>query len=227
MKIGGLQKLSLIDYPDEICAIVFTVGCNFRCPYCHNPELVVGNISLLNEDYLFEFLKKRVSRLSAVSITGGEPTLHKDLPLFVEKIKKLGYKVKLDTNGTNPAMLDRMFRLRLIDYVAMDIKAPIEKYSMVVRNYVNVEDIVNSIKLIISSGVDYEFRTTVVRDLLDVDDIINIADLIKGAKRYVLQRFVPSKTLDAGFINAADFDNTELENIRLSIAEQFHSFTIR
>ena len=227
MKIGGLQRVSLIDYIDEICAIVFTAGCNFRCPYCHNPELVTGNINTIEESDLFNFLVKRKGKLTAVSITGGEPTLHKDLPEFIKKIRDFGYKIKLDTNGTNPQMINKLLNNNLIDYIAMDIKAPIEKYEKVVDVKVNKEAIKESVEIIKSSNIDYEFRTTVVKELLSKEDILTIANMIKGAKAYCLQRFIPSKTLDENFLNKTPLSDKELKEVKNAIGNLFDTFLVR
>lgn len=227
MKIGALQKFSLIDYPNEICAIIFTVGCNFRCPYCHNPELVTGSTNGIEEKELFEFLKKRTGRLTAVSITGGEPTIHKDLPVVIKKIKELGYKVKLDTNGTNPDAIDELIGFSLIDYIAMDIKAPFEKYDRVTNVKCKIDDIRRSIDIIKKSNINYEFRTTVVEGLLSKEDVLKIAKSIKGAKAYFIQRFIPSKTLNKAYMNKSSITNDELDEIKKDVSMYFDRFGIR
>ncbi len=228
MIIGGLQRVSLIDYPGEISAVLFTVGCNFRCPYCHNPELVTRKAQKLDIDSLFDFLKKRVGKLSAVSITGGEPTLHYDLVEFIERIRLLGYKkIKLDTNGTNPYMLKKLIDKELITYIAMDIKAPFEKYETVTDSKCDLENIKKSMDIIQSGKVDYEFRTTVVKGLIEKDDIINIAGIIKGAKSYYIQRFIPSKTLNGKFMEKQTLSHEELEYIKRKISSMFGKFAIR
>jgi len=221
MKIGGLQRISLIDYPKELSAIVFTMGCNFRCPYCHNPELVVGSVNVINTDIVLDFLKSRVGKLSAVSITGGEPTLHSDLPEFMKQIKSMGYKIKLDTNGTNPDMLKQIIDEKIVDYVAMDVKAPLDKYSTVVGVKVNVANIVESINIIKESDIYYEYRTTVVESFLVKEDIISIAEMIKGAKIYYLQRFIPSKTLDSFFLNKKTYNDEDLLQLAKVIAPHY------
>lgn len=208
MIIGGVQKTSLLDYPDKISAIVFTQGCNFRCGYCHNPELINSKEQAWTMPALFEFLKTRVGKLDAVVITGGEPCLQKDLPEFIKEIKDMGFLVKLDTNGSYPNMLKEV--LSLVDYIAMDIKAPLEKYDDIVVNKTDVEKIKESINIIMNSGKDYEFRTTVVRSLLCEDDILKIGDLINGAKCYYLQKFVPTKILDNKLINETTYSDEEL-----------------
>jgi len=198
MFIGGLQKFSLLDYPGFLSAIVFTQGCNLHCQFCYNPMLVWPKVSkskqkghhpLIKEDDLFIFLRLRIGKLDAVVITGGEPTMQDDLPDFIAKIKKLGYLVKLDTNGTNPKMIKKLIDKKLIDYIAMDIKAPKDKYNKIVGVPVDFNKIKKSVKIIIESGLPHEFRTTMVPGLLDKDDIVAIAKTIKGASKWYLQQF--------------------------------------
>lgn len=199
MRFAGLQKSSLNEYPNAICAILYTQGCNFRCPYCHNPDLVENNpkAEIYDELYILNFLSSRLGKLDAVTITGGEPTLHKDLPELIDKIKSMGFLVKLDTNGTNPEMLEKL--VNKVDYVAMDIKAPLNKYKQVVKAPVEQLAIKKSIMIIKESNIDYEFRSTIVESQLTVDDILEMGSLLKKAKRYFLQSFVPNKTLDKAF----------------------------
>jgi len=216
MKIGGLQKFSLIDYPDKICAIVFTQGCNFLCPYCHNPELVKPELfqdPIAEEDF-FDFLKGRKGKLEAVTITGGEPCLQNDLPAFLQKIKKMGYLIKLDTNGSFPERLNEIAEQNLIDYLAIDIKGPLEKYEKIVGVPFATEKIVESIKIALSSRINCEFRTTVVKSLLNKDDLKKIGELIKGARLYVLQKFVASKTVEPEFLNEESYSDEEFEEFR-------------
>jgi len=193
MLIGGLQKLSLQDYPDHVSAIVFTLGCNFRCHFCYNPQLVVPqkDYLLISEDSLFGFLNKRIKKLDSVVITGGEPTLHRDLPEFIKKIKVLGYLVKLDTNGTNPEILQNLINEKLIDYVAMDIKAPLEKYHKVTGVELPLDNIKKSIIIIKDSGLPYEFRSTIMPEFHSEEDIIKMGELIKGTDKWYLQKFQP------------------------------------
>ena len=208
MLIGGLQKTSLLDFPDKISAIVFTAGCNFRCGYCHNPELIN---SITHYQDVFEFLKTRVGKLDGVVITGGEPCIQKDLPEFIERVKSLGFAVKLDTNGSNPGMLLQV--LPCLDYVAMDIKAPLEKYPLISGWHGDVENIRKSIDIIMKSGIDYEFRTTVVASQLSLEDFEKIGKLICGAERYYLQKFVPSKVLDTSFYSEKTYSNEKFNEI--------------
>jgi len=201
MIIGGLEKLTLLDYPDHLAAIIFTQGCNFRCHFCYNPMLVLPHtgkdeknkkekgFSPLSTEDLFLFLKERFGRLEGVVITGGEPTLHPDLPSFIKKIKDMGYLVKLDTNGTNPEMVTELIKEKLIDYIAMDLKAPLEKYEETVNVKLDYNNIKKSVKIISQSGLPYEFRTTVVPGLLVKEDFQEMGKLIKGTAKWYLQNF--------------------------------------
>lgn len=203
MLIGGLQKFSLLDYPGFLAAIIFTQGCNFKCQFCYNPMLVVvpqkDHHSEIKEDDLFAFLKTRIGKLDAVVITGGEPTIHSDLPKFIAEIRKLGYLVKLDTNGSCPEMLQKLIELKLVDYIAMDIKAPEDKYCKVVGVPADFDKIKKSVKIIMQSKLPpadaqamagkYEFRTTIAPGLLNKDDIKKIGKIIKGADKWYLQQF--------------------------------------
>jgi len=213
MIIGGFQKFSLIDYPDKICAIVFTQGCNFRCPYCHNPELVdPKKFGIeLKEAEILSFLDRRKGKLNAVTITGGEPLLQLDLSTFLSEIKRLGYLVKLDTNGSFPSRLEGIMQSKFIDYIAMDIKTSLDKYHQVIKRKIDTRKILDSIRLIMDSGLDYEFRTTVVKALFEKDDFYKIGQLIKNARLYVLQKFVPSKTLDDTFLDMKSCTDEELD----------------
>lgn len=218
MQIGGLQKTSLLDFPEKISAIVFTQGCNFRCGYCHNPELIVmKNTDNYTTDGVLEFLKTRRGKLDGVVITGGEPCLQNGLIEFIENVKDEGFLVKLDSNGMMPDVLARA--LPLVDYVAMDIKAPLAKYPDIVRVKVDTNKIRKSISMIMQSGVDYEFRTTVVKSQLSYSDFEEIGQLIKGAKRYYLQKFVPSKTLDEKMMSETTYSSEEFEKIKEILAK--------
>jgi len=239
MTIGGLQKLTLIDYPGKIACTVFTVGCNFRCPFCHNPELVnvemLDEKAILNETDFFDFLKSRQGLPDGVCVTGGEPLLHADLPEFLKKIKDLGFLVKLDTNGTAPDKLQNLMDEKLVNYVAMDVKAPIEItnyklqiYEKVVGAKVNLDNIKKSIEIIMQSGLDYEFRTTVVPSLHTPEDILQIAREIRGAKKYYLQQFRPSeKLLDKEFWKIKPYSTEILYQMRDKIKEFFTICEVR
>ena len=215
MNIGGLQKISLIDYPGQISAIVFTQGCNFRCPYCHNPELVdpAQYGPILSEEEVISFLEKRRGKLDAVTVTGGEPTLQPDLDRFLQEIKGMGYLTKIDTNGSNPDVLERLIRGRLVDYLAMDVKGPLQKYERIANVKVETAKIRRSIELITASGIEHEFRTTVVRSQLDNEDLIATAELLKKGL-YVLQSFVPAKSLDHEFLTEISYSPEEFADIQ-------------
>jgi pyruvate formate lyase activating enzyme len=219
MKIGGLQKFSLIDYPGRISAIVFTQGCNFRCPYCHNPELVdpAQYGSILPEEEIVSFLNKRRGKLDAVTLTGGEPTLQPDIDCFLQEIKRMGYLTKVDTNGSMPDMLERLIHAGLVDYLAMDVKGPLQKYGEIAGTEVQTQNILDSIELIANSGIDHEFRTTVVRSQLDIGDLIAIAGLLKKGRLYVLQPFVPAKTLSPDFLGETTYSPEDFSAVQKTL----------
>jgi pyruvate formate lyase activating enzyme len=216
MKIGGIQKLSLVDYPGKTCAALFTVGCNMRCGYCHNPELVLPEryVDSIPEGQILDFLRTRVDKLQGVVISGGEPTIHADLPEFIRKVRDLGFLVKLDSNGTNPSVLKFLFTKGLLDYVAMDIKGSIAKYQEIVARPVDIDAIQESIRLIKDSGVDHEFRTTVVKSQISPKDFDEIGSLIKGSPRFALQKFIPKKTLNPQFVRETTYSDEEFEGLR-------------
>lgn len=211
--IGGFQKTSLLDYPQKIACIVFTPKCNFKCGYCHNPELSANSLNkdraVIDLPSFFAFLDKRVGKLDGVVITGGEPTLQEGLIDFIREVKDKGFCVKLDTNGSNPNILKHLIDEKLVDYVAMDIKAPVDKYEEVTKNPLAASKVKISIDILLNSGIDYEFRTTVVSEQLEINDFEKIGQMIKGAKKYFLQKFIPSKTLDESFMNATTYRNEE------------------
>lgn len=190
MQIAGLEKNSVVDYPGKIAAVVFTPGCNLDCYYCHNRFLLAKEMwpDLLPEEDVLRFLEKRKKLLDGVVISGGESTLQKDLKEFVVKVRSLGYSVKLDTNGTNPNLLKELFAEGLIDYVAMDFKAPFQKYGQICGNEFFLEKIKESINLLLSGQVAYEFRTTFVPELTE-EDVLEMAKVIQGARLYVLQQY--------------------------------------
>ena len=217
MIFGGIQKLTLIDYPGKVAATVFTVGCNFLCPYCHNPELVdpkkIKEQEKISEQEILDFLATRQGLLEGVCITGGEPTLYSDLPEFIKKLKAMGFLVKLDSNGSNPHVLEKLLAEGLVDFIAMDIKAPLEKYKKIAGERVSLENIQRSTELV-RLAPDYEFRTTVLPSLLSSKDILSIGRWIQGAKNYYLQQFKPTKTLDEKFMNAKLFDWDKIVKLR-------------
>jgi len=231
MEIGGLQKLTLIDYPGRIAATVFLIGCDFRCPFCYSPELVlpekIKNQPRIPEKDFFDFLKERKGLLEGVVICGGEPTIHKELPDFCGKIKKLGYLVKLDTNGSNPEMLKRLINKKLIDYVAMDIKAPKEKYSEAAGVKVDIKKIEESINVLKNNKIDFEFRTTVVPNFHKKEDILKIAQWIGPAKKYYLQNFRPEKTLNPKFEKIKPHSREYLLEIQKTVSPFFEVCQVR
>lgn len=223
MIIGGLEKMTLIDYPGQLAAIVFTKGCNFRCHFCYNPLLVWPDretdekkyektYPLISEDEFFLFLESRKGKLDGVVITGGEPTLHRDLPEFIKKIRAMGYKIKLDTNGTNPEAVKNLLAENLVDYIAMDLKAPFDKYEKVVGVKVNCDDLQKSAKIVIESGLPHEFRTTVVPGLLELPDFDKMGEIIAGADAWYLQKFKSDTELvDRDLERQLPFTDKEME----------------
>jgi len=246
MIVGGLQKLTLIDYPGKLACTVFCLGCNYRCPFCYNPELVLaGYISPKSKVFqrtFFNFLKERQGFLEGVVLCGGEPTIYQDLPEFCKKIKDLGYLVKLDTNGSNPELLKQLIDNNLIDYIAMDIKAPREKYLDVigVRGQLIsgigqsqfwaqkiIENIDKSIDILKQGKVDYEFRTTMVPKFLTKKDILEIVHWIKPAKSYFLQNFQQKRTLNPEFKNLKPYSSKYLLAAQKAVAPFFETCQIR
>ena len=202
MKICGLNKTTLLDYPGCVAATIFVGGCNFRCPFCHNGDLVLqsAQITGYSEEEVLTFLKKRKNVLEGVCITGGEPTLYGELSDFIRKIKALDYKVKLDTNGSNPEMISELVKNGLVDYVAMDIKAPAASYDRVCGVNVDIDKIKKSVEFLKEGNVPYEFRTTVVKELHTREDILKIGEWILGAEKYYLQSYKESeKNICPGF----------------------------
>ena len=211
MKISGLEKLTLTDFPGHIACIVFTQGCNFRCPFCQNSTLLPNEDGLLSEDYVMDYLEKRKNVLEGVVITGGEPTIQKDLKEFIKKIKQKGLKVKLDTNGSNPKVVKELLDDNLLDYVAMDIKNAFSDYDKITGVKAKIDNIKESIKLLKSSKIDYEFRTTIVKEFHDIDKIKEIAKVVDGSK-YFLQNFQDSEyVLDR---KLSSFTDQELREIQ-------------
>jgi len=278
MELGGLQKTTLIDYPGRVACTVFTAGCNYKCPFCYNPALVlVGSPSArlantyedssaqkqhhnlarasvvsktavlehpknarvfdtssktastqLDSLEFFNFLKERKNQLEGVCICGGEPTIHADLPAFCKQIKELGFAVKLDTNGSNPEMLKRLIADELVDYVALDIKAPKDKYSLVAGIDVDVEKVEQSVAILKASGVTYELRTTVVPTLLSKADVVKIAEWIGPAEKYFLQSFqAKTGTVDPALAQIEPYSDAALGEMRDAVASSFRVCKIR
>ncbi|MCP3953249.1 MAG: anaerobic ribonucleoside-triphosphate reductase activating protein [Desulfobacterales bacterium] len=232
MFFGGIQKNSLIDYPGKVSCVLFLSGCNFACPYCHNPDLARGTplpASRLRLETAYEFLEKRRGMLDGVVLSGGEPTLEHRLIEICTRIKAFDYSVKLDTNGSRPDILARLFDADCLDYVAMDIKTPPALYTPVISRREVASEITESIHLIMSSGVDYEFRTTCARPFAGPETLGDIARSIKGARKYVLQKFNPATVLEPGFFTGYQQqpDGPQLEQIRQKIAPLVEVCTIR
>ncbi|MGD9157775.1 MAG: anaerobic ribonucleoside-triphosphate reductase activating protein [Desulfobacteraceae bacterium] len=224
MNIGGIQKNSLIDYPGKLSCVIFLSGCNFDCPYCHNPSLVRGRNECpasLSGDGLYRFLESRRDFLDGVVISGGEPTLQKNLVKLCEAIKGLDYSIKLDTNGSRPKDLEFLLEKGLVDYIAMDIKTDISSYNPLITKGCNPEDILSSIETIMETAPDYEFRTTCVKGFVDRDTISNIVKIIKDAKLYALQNFHKADILHPEFFEEStspEFSHDELIALK-SVAE--------
>lgn len=231
MLFGGLQKATLVDYPGKVAATVFTLGCNFRCPFCHNLELVLPELiekqPKITEEEVLSFLKQRQDLLAGLCITGGEPTIHPDLPDFISRVKKLGFAVKLDTNGSNPQVVKKLIEKHLVDYIAMDIKAPLEKYNLFTAGKDFTQEIKETIDLLKQGKVDYEFRTTLVPDILDEEDILKITDLIKGSPKYYLQRFKGIKTLNPQFTQKRPWPEEKMRALVKKISPLFQYCELR
>lgn len=228
MIFGGFEKCTLVDYPGKVACMVYTIGCNFRCPYCHNPELVDETVeTTYSEAVILDFLDTRKGLLDGLVITGGEPTMHEELPAFARRVKEKGFLVKLDTNGTNPEMLRRAIDESWVDYVAMDMKSPLETYSQTVARAVDVEAIRESISILLASSIEYEFRTTIVKSLLSCEDLKRIGEAIRGAKCYYLQKFVPTKILNPQFRRKVTYTDEEFIEFQKIMHEYVETCGIR
>ena len=218
MYLGGIQKLTLLDYPGKLACTVFTTGCNYRCPFCHNAALVTHPSEQVSVDDVPEFLKKRRGVLQGVCVSGGEPLLQPDTPELLAQIRSLGYSVKLDTNGSFPERLRQVVEAGLVDYVAMDVKNSPAAYGETVgREDFDLSGVSESIRYLLSGAVDYEFRTTVVRKFHDVQRLTALAQWISGAKRYYLQAFEDSGDLISEGLHG--YDPEELEKLRDAVAK--------
>ena len=219
MNICGYQKTTLLDYPGHVAATIFTGGCNFRCPFCHNSDLVVNSTMspCISQEEIFAFLKKRKNVLSGICITGGEPTLQTNLSEFIKKVRSLGYKIKLDTNGYRPDVISSLLEDNLLDYIAMDIKAGLSNYAKVsgIPN-LDTSKIKESISIIENSGIDYEFRTTVVKELHNRQDFLEISEMLSSSSSYFIQSFKDSGNILTPGLSSCD---TETLNQYLAIVK--------
>jgi len=218
MEIKGFIDLSLVDWDGKISSVVFLAGCNLRCPFCYNATLVLHpeKLPTILFEQIEDHLKKRKGWIDGIVITGGEPTIHNDLPNLCEKIKKLGFLVKVDTNGTNPMMIEELIKRKLVDYVAMDVKAPLTKEKHFGACGVNMENLLEKIEktidLLLKAEVEYEFRTTVVPDLHEKQDVEEICQRIKGCRKYVIQNYKGNaETIDPKFKNSKPFQEKEMK----------------
>ncbi|MBF0503571.1 MAG: anaerobic ribonucleoside-triphosphate reductase activating protein [Candidatus Omnitrophica bacterium] len=217
MRIGGFQKLTLVDFPGKVAATVFTQGCHFRCGFCHNPELVLPERfgDLLTPEEILSYLQHHRGKLEGVVLTGGEPTIQEGLSDFIVQIRAMGFAVKLDTNGSQPQVLAALIASHLIDYIAMDIKTSVGKYRGLTSMTCPIDKIIESINLIIDSGIPYQFRTTLVKEFCTTEDLTDIQHLLKKANHYVLQTFVPSpKMVDSRFNQQTQYTFAEIELLK-------------
>ncbi|MCI6002119.1 MAG: anaerobic ribonucleoside-triphosphate reductase activating protein [Tenericutes bacterium] len=227
MTINGMQKLTLLDYPGNVACLIFTQGCNFRCPFCHNSGLLDmnNNCEKIDEKEVFKYLEKRKGLLDGVCISGGEPLLQKDIEYFIRKVKDLGYKVKLDTNGSSPKKLKQLIEEGLIDYVAMDIKNDFLNYDKTAGMCTNIDNIKKSIEIIENSNIEYEFRTTIVKQFHDVGKLEKIIQYIGPNARYYIQNYQDcSSVLQRGLDG---FDEEELLNIKNTLGVKYPNLVVR
>lgn len=230
LPIKGIQKTTLVDYPGKIATTIFFAGCNFKCPYCHNVALVKDPDSLptIPDEEVLAYLESRRKYIDGVCITGGEPTLYKDLPKFLSELKKIGYSVKLDTNGTNPRMLKELIDSRSVDFIALDIKGPKENYAEVAAAQVDMNNIEESISLLKQSGVKYEFRTTVLPRFFKHDDVVKIGQWLQGAEKYCLQQFEKrGGTLDPHMGKETAYSLKELEGMAQGLRKYIKNVEVR
>jgi len=233
MEFKGFQKTSLIEYPGKIVSVAFVGGCNFRCPFCQNPELVLNfkNLPSIGEEKIIEHLIQKRKWLDGLAITGGEPTLYGDLPDFIKRVRKEGFLVQVETNGTNPKMIRNLIEEDAVSYIALDIKAPLvwEKYRKAagIKERDLFEKVEETVQILLSSDIDYELRTTVVPSLVDEEEIGKIARQVRGAKKYVLQQFRNEKTLDKSYNRLEPYPKEKLEKIRQRIKDFFPVCEIR
>jgi len=232
MNFYGINKVTLIDYPGKIACSIFTHGCNLRCPFCHNPELVIeepDENETISEEQLLRFLKKRINKLDGVVISGGEPLVQSEqIEPVLEKIKELGYLIKLDTNGTFPDALNRLIKNSLVDFVAIDLKCSPDNYPSVMKSSQNAfNQIKQSIEITQKYAGDYEIRTTVVPGIHDANEIRNICSYLGGVKKYVIQNFVPNGTIDPSYGSVNSFSSEKLKLFARIIRKEVDNVEIR
>jgi pyruvate formate lyase activating enzyme len=231
LKIGGFQKTTLIDYPGKVSCIIFLSGCNFHCPYCHNPALVSSAASDIDPDEIFRFLRRRQGLLDGVVISGGEPTLQARLPSFCRRVKELGFLVKLDTNGSRPEVLSHLLEEGLVDYVAMDLKTAPERYAPIICDTPASFGVRESVQTILDSRIPHEFRTTCIQPLVDPDAVEQMAPLVAGAREMVLQKAHVNngRVLDPSFFQNRcwQIDDAALEGFRRRFLDFVKSCRIR
>ena len=224
MKIAGFQKLTLLDYPSKVACIIFTQGCNYKCPYCQNSGLIDhSNEDLIDEEEIFKYLDKRKGIIDGIVISGGEPTIQKDLKTFMEKVKEKGFLIKLDTNGSNPNFVEEVINEKLVDYIAMDIKNVLEEYKDVTNVNPNINNLKRSIEIIKNSNIEHEFRTTIIKNIHSIDKILKICEYVDGDKLY-LQNFVLSENVLGKYLKP--FTEEDLKEIKKEI-EKYPNVKIR
>lgn len=229
MRIGGLQRTSMVDFPGKLAAVVFTQGCPFRCGYCHNPSLVLPKLfeKPIKSETIWSFLQQRQGQLDAVVVSGGEPTLQPDLVPFLRRVRKLGYLIKLDTMGLYPQVIRDILSQGLVDYLAMDIKAPWGRYQEVVGRAAIISSLQESVSLLLENRVDYEFRTTVVDGQLTTADLQKMGRQIAGAKRYALQMFRPLTTLSPDFVARQSLSQDLLHKVATQLESMVGEVVVR
>lgn len=232
LNIKGFQEISLIDWDGKIASIIFLAGCNFRCGFCHSSSLILAEDKLdsIPFESIERFLKDKAGWIDGVVITGGEPTLdEKQLSVLVAAIKELGFLVKLDTNGSRSEVLKKLIDGKSVDYIAIDIKAPLIKnrYQRAANTLINIEDIIESKDIILNSGIEHEFRTTVVPGIISISDVAKIAKSIIPAKKYCLQQFVPRNTIDSSYLDVKPYPTEELYKMATIASEYLPNVTVR
>jgi pyruvate formate lyase activating enzyme len=224
MKFSGIQKTSLVDFPSRVASVLFTPGCNLRCPYCHNWRIVVDpKPPFLNDEVTLKILEERKKFVDAVVVTGGEPTIHKELPRFLKRLKERGFMVKLDTNGLNPWALEEC--LPYVDYVALDVKTSLGKYGRLGAG--DTAELVHTIEILKTGKVECEFRTTVVPGFVGEEDLIEIGELVKGVKSFVLQQFVPDDTLDKALNSLKPYSRESMAGFAESMKKYAENVMLR